>query len=228
MARYSGGRTPGASLKFPREYYYPEALKAGVLTEQQMRQEYSRLRAIANKRLQRFVGSAYEDSQTYLKNAGKFVPLAAINSPRELLYKLVEVSRFVSAKGSSITGIREINQKKIDTLREHDIHFVNHGNIREFGEFMDWWRDGAYKLLYGSEKLADVYGEAVRWKGIDVEELKENFEYFMENLHNLKAVPRARSLKDRTADEYRSRIDAYLKRKQKQEEQAAKKSKKRR
>ena len=87
MARYSGGNTTGRALKFPREYYYPEALKAGSLTDQQMRQEYSRLRAIANKRLQRFEGTKYENSQTYLRNVGKYVPLSAIGSQRELIMR---------------------------------------------------------------------------------------------------------------------------------------------
>ena len=223
MARYGGGRTPGASLRFPREYYYPEALKAGALTEQQMRQEYSRLRAIANKRLQRFEGSKYEEYPSYVRNAGKFVPLSKIGSQRELLYKLVDVSRFITAKSSTVTGIREINLKKIEKFREHGVYFVNLGNIEVFGEFMEWWRDSQYALVYGSSRVADVFGVAVKGKGLDVEELKKNFEYFEQNLDALREVARARNRSDRTAEEYRSRIDAYLKKKQKQEEKAAKK-----
>ena len=88
---------------------------------------------------------------------------------------------------------------------------------------MEWWRDSQYALVYGSSRVADVFGAAVKGKGLDVEELKKNFEYFEQNLDALREVARARNRSDRTAEEYRSRIDAYLKKKQKQEEKAAKK-----
>ena len=211
MARYRGGNTTGRALKFPREYYYPEALKAGSLTDQQMRQEYSRLRAIANKRLQRFEGTKYENSQTYLRSAGKYVPLAAIGSQRELLMKLAEVSRFVTAKEGSVSGIKAANRKRVATFRERGLDFVNMENIQDFGEFMEWARDSGHERVYGSEKTSDVYGQAVKRMGIDVEAVRKDFEYYMENLDTLRNVPRARNPKDRTSEEYRSRIDRAVK-----------------
>lgn len=210
MARYRGGNTTGQALKFPREYYYPEALKAGSLTEQQMRQEYSRLRAIANKRLQRFEGTKYENSQTYLRNAGKYVPLAAIGSQRELLMKLAEVSRFVTAKEGSVSGINAANRLRVATLRERGLDFVNMENIQEFGEYMEWARGAGYERIYGSEKTASVYKQAVKRLGLDVEEIRKDFAYYMENLDTLRRVPRAKNPKQRTADEYRFRIDTGL------------------
>lgn len=211
MARYTGGNKTGRALKFPREYYYPEALKAGSLTEQQMRQEYSRLRAIANKRLQRFEGTKYENSQTYLRNAGKYVPLSAIGSQRELLMKLAEVSRFVTAKEGSVSGIKAANRQRVATFRERGLDFVNMENIQEFGEFMEWSRGAGYERIYGSEKTSSVYSQAVKRMGIDVEQVRKDFEYYMENLDTLRNVPRARNPKDRTSEEYRSRIDRAAK-----------------
>lgn len=215
MARYRGGNTTGRALKFPREYYYPEALKAGSLTDQQMRQEYSRLRAIANKRLQRFEGTRYEESQTYLRNVGKYIPLSAIGSKRELQMKLVEVSRFVTAKEGSVSGINAANRKRVATFRERGLDFVNMENIQDFGEFMEWARDSGYERVYGSEKTSSVYGQAVKRMGIDVEAVRKDFEYYMENLDTLRKVPRARNPKDRTSEEYRSRIDRAAKSKTK-------------
>lgn len=215
MARYRGGNTTGRALKFPREYYYPEALKAGSLTDQQMRQEYSRLRAIANKRLQRFEGTRYENSQTYLRNAGKYVPLSAISTRRELQMKLVEVSRFVTAKEGSVSGINAANRKRVATFRERGLDFVNMENIQDFGEFMEWSRGAGYERIYGSEKTSSVYSQAVKRMGIDVEEVREDFEYYLENLDTLRNVPRARNPEDRTSEEYRSRIDKAAQRKTK-------------
>lgn len=215
MARYRGGNTTGQALKFPREYYYPEALKAGSLTDQQMRQEYSRLRAIANKRLQRFEGTKYENSQTYLRNGGKYVPLSAIGSRRELLMKLAEVSRFVTAKEGSVSGINAANRKRVATFRERGLDFVNMENIQEFGEFMEWSRGAGYERIYGSEKTSSVYSQAVKRMGIDVEHVRKDFEYYMENLDTLRKVPRARNPEDRTSEEYRSRIDRAAQRKTK-------------
>ena len=106
----------------PPEAYYPEALRSGTLTPKEMRSHYSYLRQIANKRLQNFVGTEFEDAQSYIKNVGKFVPLSEINNERELMFKLYEVNKFVRARSSSVTGLKRIQNETIETF--HDRGFT--------------------------------------------------------------------------------------------------------
>ena len=55
MARYKGGSSAGGSLRYPVEAYVPSvAMMSKYMTEKQMISEYSRLRSIARKRLERF------------------------------------------------------------------------------------------------------------------------------------------------------------------------------
>ena len=57
MARYKGGSSAGGSLRYPVEAYVPSvAMMSKYMTEKQMISEYSRLRSIARKRLERFEG----------------------------------------------------------------------------------------------------------------------------------------------------------------------------
>ena len=120
---------------YPDEYYYPEALRSGILTETEIRKEYSYLRSIANKRLARFIGTEFEDHQSYRRNAGKFVPLSEITSERELLMKLYEVKKFTSAKSSSVSGLRAMQRQALETARERGLTWLNKNNLKAFVKY---------------------------------------------------------------------------------------------
>ena len=55
-------------LKYDYENYYIEALKSGSLTLKEMRSEYSRLRKIANSRLEALGRSRFSNTQAYIRN----------------------------------------------------------------------------------------------------------------------------------------------------------------
>lgn len=192
---------------YPEEYYYPEALKSGVLTEAEMRKEYSYLRAIANKRLERFPGTEFAEHQSYLKNVDKFVPLTEITSTRELIMRLYEVKKFTSAKSSSVSGLREMQRRAIETARERGLTFINKSNIKEFGEFMEEARQRGYARIYGSERIAELFGVATK-KGINPEQIFKDFHYWMEARKELASMPRIKSPEERTAENYRAKLES--------------------
>lgn len=182
-------------------------------SEKEMRKEYARLREVARKRLARMEDTPAERSQAYRMNRYRYEkPQSQIETVGELGRRLSDLARFINAKSSTVTGQRQIRMKSIQTLHEHGYGFVNEKNIYEFAEFMEWFRSSEYSRLISSDPPADLFGINVRL-GMPVEELKKNFEYFMENRDELDEVAKIRDPKKRTAEEYIKRVEK-LKRKQ--------------
>lgn len=105
-----------------------------------MRKEYSRLRSIARKRLERLGKSEFAETAEYQLNKSHYPKLEKIQSSYELANRLTDLQKFLAAKGSTVTGQKRIQKAKLETLHEHGYTFVNKGNIREFGEFMQFMR----------------------------------------------------------------------------------------
>ena len=175
----------------PPELYYPEALRSGVLTPVEMKSHYSYLRKVANKRLQRFVGSEFEDAQSYIKNVGKFVPLSEINNERELMFKLYEVNKFVRARSSSVTGLKQIRNEAIETLHDKGITWINKSNYKEFCEYMEYMRTKYKSKQYDSKRAMVLYGMVETGSvGINVEDLKRNYKFWSRRVNELASLPK--------------------------------------
>lgn len=206
------------------DLYHYEAFKSGNVSREELRKEYSRLRQVANSRLDRMAGTKYERSQTYRRNAGKYTTLAEIenealshakNLKQEAAQKYVdlhvakkldEMYKFLTAKSSSIRGMQAIENRMIETFREKGLTFINKNNIQQFGEYMDYLRAIHKGRMFDSERAADVFGTAVR-KGINPEEIAEDFEYWKEHEAELATMPRISNAKNRTAAEYKRLLE---------------------
>lgn len=128
-------------VKLSFDRYDPQALNKHDVKE--LRREYSRLRSIARKRLERLETSEYNETAAYRLNRNKYVPLTQIRGKTEedhseLVNKLSALADFVTARSSTVSGQRSIEKERIETLHEHGYTFVNKGNLREFGEFMQF------------------------------------------------------------------------------------------
>ena len=82
--------------------YYPMALQEGH-TEKELRQEYAKLRSVAQKSLKRMGESRYRDSETYRQNRNAFPKTGSIKSKRELKRALTNITRFIFAKSYKIS-----------------------------------------------------------------------------------------------------------------------------
>lgn len=208
MARYKGGSTTGSSLRYPVEAYVPSVvMMSKYMTEKQMISEYSRLRSIARKRLERFVGTEWVDTQQYRMNAGRYKPVKEIKNKTELVALLSDVSRFVTARTGSVSGLRAQRRQSIQSLYEHGYTFVNRKNFKQFADFMEDWRTWDRNRLYDSARAAELYHEAKK-KQIAPDQLKRDFEFWLEknSLEALQNMKRISSKKPHSALDYKKAI----------------------
>lgn len=192
----------------PPEAYFPGGitiLKAAG--EAEARKEYQRLRRIAQKRLARFVGTQYEDTDTYKNRAIKkpFKPSSELKDVRSLQAALSDVRGFLDSERSTITGLKRIDKKTVTTLQANGYTFVNMGNIKAFGEFMEAARIKAGRRMFASDRVAEMYDAAER-KSIPPEELLKDFEYWRKNVEELNSS-RVSRREGATAADYRRTIE---------------------
>lgn len=167
-------------LTWEYDEYYPYRLQQ--MDESALRKEYTRLRKIANKRLARLQASEYKQTDLAKEYAGGFAILAEVEDlPREL----TQVARFVASERSSVTGLKRIDKKTIETLHQHGYTFVNAKNVGQFGAFMEEMRQAGLSKLYSSELIATWWSEKGASMQDNVSELKREFEkYVNQNLDN--------------------------------------------
>lgn len=199
-------RIAKVKLSYPQEYYMPELLRQGILTPEQMKAEYTRLRNVANKRLLRMQDTRFENYQSFQQNVGKFIPVSQISSERELIYRLSEVERFISAKTSTISGIRDIERRTLESLQDAGYTFVNAKNLAAFGEFMAEYRAQHLNEIYDSDEAYKLFVETQK-RGIRLSKIKDNFDYWMEQRDTLADLPVYRNKDKRGADFYRNMIE---------------------
>ena len=199
-------RIPRVKLSYPQEYYMPELLRQGILTPEQMKAEYTRLRNVANKRLLRMQDTRFENYQSFQQNVGKFIPVSQISSERELIYRLSEVERFISAKTSTISGIRDIERRTLESLQDAGYTFVNAKNLAAFGEFMTEYRAQHLNEIYDSDEAYKLFVETQK-RGIGLSKIRGDFEFWMEQRDTLADLPVYRNKDKRGADFYRNMIE---------------------
>lgn len=145
-------------------------------SEAELRQEYSRLRSEAQDRLRGFARSSeFRGSAVYQENKNAFPTLKEIGSTAELRHHLSDVARFVTAKGSSVSGQREIRRQSIDTLHEKGYTWINTKNYDDFARFMQWAREHKAAGRYGSEQAVKAFRDAVVKKRISSAKLRDEY-----------------------------------------------------
>lgn len=144
------------------DFYTLDAIRhADVWTPETIKQEYTRLRNIAEQRLRTMAKSEIgRASRTYRTNKDRFKPVSEMTLGQTKIM-LHEVSRMISAKTGTLSGIKAARAQSIRTFREHGYEFVTEENYNEFGEFMREWKDSQYRG-YGSTTAVDFFESAAR------------------------------------------------------------------
>lgn len=161
--------------------YYPLALQE-THSEKELRNEYARLRSVAQKSIHRLGKSEFAESQTYRQNVDRFMPTAKLKSKQDVARALTDVTRFLSAKGHNVSGLKEIRKEAIATWHSKGYNWVNVKNYENWTRFLAW-----YKELKGFKYDID---EAIRqFQNTSAEEMEKirqhtlhNFKYYVENL----------------------------------------------
>lgn len=182
-----------AKLSWDRDWYTPSNIKAMLENgkEKEVRKEYTRLRDISQKRLKRLKAAGYTDTEVYKRNYKHYPKLKNIKSHSELAQRLSDLSRFIASELSTVSGIKSREKKALETFKEHGYTFVSQDNLKEFGEFMEAYRDNLLDMEYDSGDAAELFHVAVK-HNIEPEKLKEDFEYWLENLETAKKLRKAK------------------------------------
>lgn len=136
-------------FSFPSEWYTVEGAKS--LDMATLRKEYTRMRDVAQKRLQRLEKN-FSESKAYLSHRGGFEKLKDIDA-RDLPKAFSELAKFVGAKSSSASGQMEIRRKTIETWNSQGLNLTqkNYSRVIKILEEMR-----KRKLTYGSDKVVEV------------------------------------------------------------------------
>lgn len=134
-------------------------------SEKEKRAAYGKLRAIANKRLEKLERYGYQDNESYKTITGMFkssrVPKLKDLGRRDLDQALTEVSYFLRGL-SNIQKIHAYENKQIATLRAHGITGVNRSNLKKFGEFMEAVRQRSTARSRDSMRAVAIFEAAER------------------------------------------------------------------
>lgn len=196
------------NYKYSPEVYIPAAVRFNYLTIQEARAEYSRLRSAAVKRLQRLSGTEgerYSAFRMYGKEGFPSLPKNA--SAAEVGRALAGVYHFLEMKTSSIGAIRASQREAVKTLQERGYEFINKGNIREFGEFMETARlqKVASNNRGGSPVIVELY-ETVKRLQIPPEQIQRNFAFWLSKRKELEAMPTPKPGTKNSPDSVQARI----------------------
>lgn len=198
---YVGGRREKASLMYEKEVYTPEGAKA--ISDRQLRKEYTRLRSIARKRLERFEGTEWTDTQVYKLNVGVYKPLKQINTNRELRHLFSQVARFVMSETGSVSGLEKQREHAVESLNDRGYDFVSKDNFRKFAEFMEYARVSNLNRMYDSKRIADFYAASEK-KQLSNKELQDAFRSWQRNQKKEKKI---QNKDPRNSSQYRSQFD---------------------
>ena len=198
-------------------WYTPSEIKAkldaGGDLEKEVRKEYTRLRDISQKRLKR-LAAGYTDTEVYKRNYRHYPKLKNIKSKSELAQRLSDLSRFVASSQSTVKGIKEREKKVLETLHENDYDFVNEGNLKDFGDFMELYRDEMMDSAgFDSGDAAELYSVIEKHK-LDPEKIAEDFEFYLENLEAAKELALRKGSTGNT-DKFKKRLERAVKKKRK-------------
>lgn len=171
-----------ASLSYEPEFYSPSNIRTYIKENgvADIRKEYTRLRDISQKRLKRMGSTMWARTQTYKRNVNHYPLLKDIKSEAELASRLSDLSRFISRKTGSVSGMEAQMKKSLKTLHENQYNFVTRENYLDFGEFMEEYRFQKLDEQYDSGDAAETYNLLEQHR-IDPTKVKEDFEFWLAN-----------------------------------------------
>lgn len=152
---------------------------ADIWTPKAIREEYSRLRSIARKRLER-LERLEPDSYAYRHNVGVYKPLKELTQT-EVIKLLPELAQFIAAKTGTVTGIREARLKAVEKLREHGYEQINESNYKTFASWMEKWRSEKLTHSIGSIEVVEAF-EFTVLHDIRNDDIDKDFQAYLKDI----------------------------------------------
>ena len=160
-------------LSYSREYYI-YADTARQIPD--ARAEYRKLRNTAMNRIRKLEKAGYADTETVKQARKAFAALPKNLSQDEAAQRLPDAARFLTSARGTVGGMREIERKTAQTMRDRGLDFVTDKNVRQFTEFLDWvGADKLEKAFYESVSGAPREGLEEQRKRLNVADLESAF-----------------------------------------------------
>ena len=150
-------------------------------------------------------GERYTAFRMYGKDGFPSLPKTATAS--EVGRALADVYHFLEMKTSSIASIRAAQREAIKTLQVRGYGFINKGNIREFGEFMESARQQkvASDNRGGSPVIVELY-ETVKRLQMPPEQVQARFAFWLSKRKELEAMPTPKPGEKNITDSMQARL----------------------
>lgn len=159
------------------------------------RKEYTRLRDIANKRLNRLRASKFakqpEVRNFYANGIPKLSDLGDVHDLERALSRLYE---WLSGPSTIKEMTQRLDARILRTLHQNRF-YVDKKDLAAFGRFMDYMAARLKSLMIPSEVIAEYYVES-RKKGLSGERLRRDFEAFLEREYDTQLSEIAFDAKD--------------------------------
>lgn len=140
-----------------------------------MKREYTKMRDVAQKRIKRMGESEFADTKTYQEYAGGFRKIKDID-PRDFAKAYSELSKFVSAKRSTVTGQKDIREKTIREWNKQNIP-LNKANYSRTMRIMEEMRKR--KIIYDSETARELADMTLGLSNEQFEQVLDHLEAFL-------------------------------------------------
>ena len=149
-----------------------------------MRAEYTRMRDVAQKRIKR-LGQQFPESKAYQSHAKGFPKLKELD-PRDFAKAFSELAKFVRAKGSTVTGQKEIKNKTIKTWQEQGLN-LNQKNYDKTIKILEEMRK--QKIVYGSDKAVELADSMLDLDDQQTNQWLDHLETLLQHTDELQEIP---------------------------------------
>ena len=149
-----------------------------------MRAEYTRMRDVAQKRIKR-LGKQFPESKAYQSHKQGFAKLKDLD-PRDFPKAFAELAKFVRAKGSTVTGQKQIKEKTIKTWQDQGLN-LNSKNYDKTIKILEEMRK--QKIVYGSDKAVELADSMLDLDDQQTNEWLDHLDTLLKHTDELQEIP---------------------------------------
>ena len=149
-----------------------------------MRAEYTRMRDVAQKRIKR-LGKQFPESKAYQSHKQGFAKLKELD-PRDFPKAFAELAKFVKAKGSTVTGQKQIKEKTIKTWQDQGLN-LNSKNYDKTIKILEEMRK--QKIVYGSDKAVELADSMLDLDDQQTNEWLNHLDTLLQHSDELQEIP---------------------------------------
>lgn len=149
-----------------------------------MRAEYTRMRDVAQKRLHR-LEKMFPESRAIKSHPEGFPKLKNLD-PRDFPKAFAELAKFVKAKGSTVTGQKQIKEKTIKTWQDQGLN-LNNRNYDKTIKILEEMR--RQKIVYGSDKVVELADTMLELDDQQTDEWLDHLDTLLQHTEELQEIP---------------------------------------